>query len=48
MHEDDMKERGLEEWALIDITSFAEDGTTRALYGYRAAKYNVPKGCAFG
>ncbi len=48
MNEDDMRERGLEESALIDITSFAKDGSTRSVYGYRALRYNLPRGCAAG
>ncbi|MCW2556714.1 MAG: molybdopterin-dependent oxidoreductase alpha subunit [Mycobacterium sp.] len=36
MSADDMRERGLEEFDLIDITSFARDGSTRSVYGYRA------------
>lgn len=48
MNEADMRERGLEQFALIDITSFAKDGTTRSVSGFRAVKYNIPKGCASG
>jgi len=48
MNEGDMRERGLEEFALVDITSYAKDGSTRFVKAYRAVKYNVPKGCAFG
>jgi molybdopterin-dependent oxidoreductase alpha subunit len=48
MNEDDMRERGLEESALIDITSFAKDGSTRSVYGYRALRYNLARGCAAG
>jgi len=48
MNEDDMRERGLAEFALIDITSFAKDGSTRAVQGYRAVRYNIPRGCAAG
>jgi anaerobic selenocysteine-containing dehydrogenase len=48
MNEDDMKERGLDEFALIDITSFSRDGTTRTVYGYRAVRYEIPRGCAAG
>jgi hypothetical protein len=48
MNEDDMRERGLEESALIDITSFAKDGSTRSVFGYRALRYDLPKGCAAG
>ncbi|CAN5402083.1 FdhF/YdeP family oxidoreductase [soil metagenome] len=48
MNEEDMKERGLNNFDLIDITSFAKDGTTRSVSAYRAVKYNIPKGCASG
>jgi molybdopterin-dependent oxidoreductase alpha subunit len=48
MNEQDMRERSLEEFALIDITSFAKDGTTRSVQAYRAVRYNIPKGCASG
>jgi anaerobic selenocysteine-containing dehydrogenase len=48
MNEEDMGERGLKEFDFIDITSFAKDGTTRSMKGFRATKYNIPKGCAQG
>jgi anaerobic selenocysteine-containing dehydrogenase len=48
LNEDDMRERGLEEFSLIDITSFAKDGSTRSLKGYRAVRYEIPRGCAAG
>lgn len=48
MNIDDMNERGLEEFALIDITSFAKDGTRRTVKQFRAVKYNIPKGSAAG
>ena len=48
MNEDDMRERGLAEYSLIDITSYAKDGSTRSLRGYRALRYNIPRGCAAG
>jgi anaerobic selenocysteine-containing dehydrogenase len=48
MNEEDMKERGLSNFDLIDITSFGKDGTTRSVSAYRAVKYNIPKGCASG
>jgi hypothetical protein len=31
-----MRQRGIDEFDLIDITSFARDGSTRTVYGYRA------------
>jgi anaerobic selenocysteine-containing dehydrogenase len=48
MNEDDMRERSLEEFALIDITSYAKDDSTRHVTGYRALRYNIPRGCAAG
>jgi molybdopterin-dependent oxidoreductase alpha subunit len=48
MNEDDMRDRGLEEFDLVDVTSFSKDGTQRKVYGYRAVRYEVPPGCAAG
>jgi len=48
MNDDDMRERGIEEFALIDVKSFSKDGTERAVYGYRAVRYELPSGCAAG
>jgi molybdopterin-dependent oxidoreductase alpha subunit len=48
MNVDDMRERGLDEFDLIDITSFARDGSTRTVYGYRVVAYNTPRGSVFG
>lgn len=48
MNKDDMEERGLEKFDLVDITSFAKDGSTRHLCGFRAIPYNMPRGCAMG
>jgi molybdopterin-dependent oxidoreductase alpha subunit len=48
MNCDDMRDRGLDEFALVDITSFSRDGSTRTLYGYRSVCYDVPRGCAAG
>ena len=39
---------GIDEFDLIDITSFARDGSTRSVYGYRALAYNIPPGCVSG
>lgn len=44
----DMEERHIEQFSLINITSFAKDGTTRTLEGYRAVRYNLPQGSAAG
>jgi molybdopterin-dependent oxidoreductase alpha subunit len=48
MNEEDMRERGLSEFDFIDITSFAKDGSTRTMKGFRAVKYNIPKGSSQG
>jgi anaerobic selenocysteine-containing dehydrogenase len=48
MNEADMRERGLGEFDLVDITSFSRDGSQRAVYGYRAIRYEIPRGCAAG
>ena len=48
MNAEDMRDRGLDEFDLIDITSFARDGSTRSVYGYRALAYNTPRGSVFG
>jgi molybdopterin-dependent oxidoreductase alpha subunit len=48
MNDEDMSDRGLGEFDLVDITSFSKDGTIRAVYGYRAVSYDIPRGCAAG
>ncbi|MGA8657392.1 MAG: hypothetical protein WB586_14700 [Chthoniobacterales bacterium] len=48
MNEDDMKDRGLKKYDLVDLTSFAKDGSTRHVHGYRAIPYNLPRGCTMG
>jgi molybdopterin-dependent oxidoreductase alpha subunit len=48
MNEDDMRDRGLEEFSLVDVTSFSRDGTERTVHGYRAVRYEIPPGCAAG
>ena len=48
MNEADMVERGLKEFDLIDITSFARDGSTRTVWGYRAIAYDIPAGSVSG
>ncbi|MGO9488668.1 MAG: FdhF/YdeP family oxidoreductase [Solirubrobacteraceae bacterium] len=48
MNDDDMSERGLGEFDLVDVTSFSKDGTERKVYGYRAIRYDLPPGCAAG
>ena len=48
MNKDDMAERGLRKYDLVDITSFAKDGSTRSVQGYRAIPYNLPRGSSMG
>ncbi len=48
MNEDDMADRSLEEFDLVDVTSFSRDGTQRTVYGYRAVRYEIPPSCAAG
>jgi molybdopterin-dependent oxidoreductase alpha subunit len=48
MNEDDMRDRGLEQFDLVDVTSFSKDGTERTVHGYRAVRYEIPPGCAAG
>jgi anaerobic selenocysteine-containing dehydrogenase len=48
MNEDDMHDRGLAEFDLVDVTSHSRDGSTRTVHGYRAVRYEIPPGCAAG
>jgi len=48
MNADDMGDRGLEEFDLVDITSFSKDGSQRSVNGYRAVNYDIPRGCVAG
>jgi molybdopterin-dependent oxidoreductase alpha subunit len=48
MHEDDMRERGLAAFDLVDIRSFARDGSVREVRGYRALPHAIARGCAMG
>ncbi|WP_165227044.1 FdhF/YdeP family oxidoreductase [Aquisphaera insulae] len=48
MNADDMAERGLAKFDLVDITSFAKDGSTRQVRGYRAIPYDIPRGASMG
>jgi molybdopterin-dependent oxidoreductase alpha subunit len=48
MNESDMRDRGLDEFDLVDITSIAKDGSRRVVHGYRAVRYEIPPGCAAG
>jgi anaerobic selenocysteine-containing dehydrogenase len=48
MNDDDMRDRRLDEFDLVDITSYSRDGTQRTVYGYRAIRYEIPGGCTAG
>ncbi|MHB9849143.1 FdhF/YdeP family oxidoreductase [Streptomyces krungchingensis] len=48
MHPNDMRDRGINKFDLVDITSHAKDGTTRHVSGYYAIPYAIPQGCAAG
>ncbi|MET7401274.1 FdhF/YdeP family oxidoreductase [Dactylosporangium sp. NPDC005572] len=48
MNDGDMRDRGLDEFDLVDVTSFSKDGTRRTVHGYRAVRYDIPPGCAAG
>jgi hypothetical protein len=43
-----MERRGLDNFALIDISSQARDGSRRTVYGYRAVAYDIPAGSVAG
>ncbi len=48
MNAEDMQDRGLAKFDLVDITSFARDGSTRSVRGYRAIPYDLPRGSSMG
>jgi molybdopterin-dependent oxidoreductase alpha subunit len=48
MNRDDMRDRGLEEFDLVDVTSYSRDGSQRTVYGYRAVVFEIPRGCTAG
>lgn len=48
MNADDMRDRGLGEFDLVDTTSFSKDESTRSVHGYRAVGYDVPRGWPAG
>lgn len=48
MNADDMRERGIDEFDPVDITSTAKDYSKRHLNGYLAIPYDIPRGCAAG
>ncbi len=41
MNPGDMRDRGLAKYDLVDITSFAKDGSTRSVTGYRALAFTT-------
>jgi molybdopterin-dependent oxidoreductase alpha subunit len=44
MNEIDMKERGIDPGALVEIESLADDGQRRILRGFKARPYAIPQG----
>jgi molybdopterin-dependent oxidoreductase alpha subunit len=48
MNAEDMSERGIDHLGPVDITSIAKDGSRRAVYGYLAIAYDIPRGSAVG
>ncbi|ASG67165.1 formate dehydrogenase subunit alpha [Francisella halioticida] len=48
MNEEDLTERGLSEFDLVEITSIDKDGKERTLKGFSAIKYNIPRGSTMG
>ncbi|MDT7801203.1 MAG: hypothetical protein QOI78_4636 [Actinomycetota bacterium] len=48
MNEDDMRARGIDQFDLIDVTSFSKDGSERSVHGYRAVSYEIPPDCTAG
>jgi molybdopterin-dependent oxidoreductase alpha subunit len=48
MNAEDMRDRGLTKFDLIDVKSFAKDGSAREVRGYRAIPYDLPRGSAMG
>jgi molybdopterin-dependent oxidoreductase alpha subunit len=48
MNDGDMRDRGLDDFDLVDVTSFSRDGSERTVHGYRAVRYDIAPGCAAG
>jgi molybdopterin-dependent oxidoreductase alpha subunit len=48
MNEDDMRDRRLDEFDPVDITSISKDGSKRTAHGYLAVGFEIPRGCAAG
>jgi anaerobic selenocysteine-containing dehydrogenase len=42
VNREDLIERGLGEFDLVDITGIAKDGSRRTVYGCRAVGYDIP------
>ncbi len=43
MNSGDMKDRRLDEFDLVDITSSSREGSRRTVHGYRAIRYEIPR-----
>ena len=43
-----MRDRGLRQFDLVDVTSIAKDGSRRSAHGYHAVPYDIPPGSAAG
>jgi molybdopterin-dependent oxidoreductase alpha subunit len=48
MNPKDMKKRGIDSGALVDIVATAKDGTKRQVTAFRAIGYDLPRGCVAG
>ncbi|MEU7632182.1 FdhF/YdeP family oxidoreductase [Nocardia sp. NPDC049220] len=48
MNAEDMRERGLDQFDEVDITSIARDGSTRSVHNYKVIPYPIPLGCTAG
>ncbi|GAA2016982.1 FdhF/YdeP family oxidoreductase [Catenulispora yoronensis] len=48
MNKDDMRERGIGQFAPVEVTATSKDGSQRSLKGYLAVEYAIPRGCAAG
>ena len=48
MNEEDLRDRGLRRFDLVDVTSIAKDGSRRSVHGYHAVPYDIPRGSAAG
>ncbi|WP_370369692.1 FdhF/YdeP family oxidoreductase [Catenulispora sp. GP43] len=48
MNKKDMRERGIAQFDPVDIVATSKDGSQRALNGFSAVEYALPRGCAAG